>query len=115
MLNSFGAIEGRIQTFPGRSSLRFTLFDALDVRAVSCSLREGREEVLDGAWDRRVIVEGWVSRDPDTGRPVTIQDIERVTLVAETAPGAFRAARGVVKVTGDALLPEDAIRRLRDA
>ncbi len=114
LVTSFGAIKGRIQSRTGRTSLRFTLFDSVSNRGVSCYLQEGREELMDSDWDQRAIVEGWVSRDPITGRPIAIRQVSQVTLLKDVKPGSFRAARGVVSIGGDRLLPEDAIRRLRD-
>jgi hypothetical protein len=80
LVGSYGAVEGRVQTLTSRNSLKFTLYDAVHDRAVSCSLQDGRQDVMRDAWDRRAIVEGWVSRDSETGRPVTIRRIRQVTL-----------------------------------
>lgn len=60
-LAAYGAIAGRIQTLSNRQGLRFTLYDSLHDRAVSCYLQEGQEELLRNLWGTRAIVHGWVS------------------------------------------------------
>lgn len=110
---AYGAVEGRIQTLTNRGSLRFTLYDLLEDRAVSCYLVEGHEAMMRDLWGRLAVVEGWISRDPETGRALTVRHVSRVTPKPEPVVGAYRDARGIApSLTG--LLPEHAIRRLRD-
>lgn len=110
-----GAVEGRIQTVSNRGSLRFTLYDLLDDRAISCYLREGEEDLLRNLWGRVVVVEGRVKRDPIVGRPSSIREITSIVPRSEPELGAFRRARGVIPwAPGDAL-PEQILRRARDA
>lgn len=111
---AFGAIEGRVQTLSSRGGLRFTLYDTLNDKAVSCYLSEGYESIMRDAWGRLAIVEGLVSRDPLTGRPLVIRRVRDVKVLPEPGPGSYRDARGAApSLTG--LLAEQAIRRLRDA
>lgn len=111
---SLGGVSGRIQTLTNRGSLRFTLYDLVHDRAVSCYLTEGREAIMRDAWGKLAVVEGLVRRDPLTGRPTTIRRVTSVTLKPEAMVGDFLHARGVSpSLTG--LSAEDAIRRLRDA
>jgi hypothetical protein len=112
---AFGAVEGRIQTVSSRHGLRFTLYDSLDDRAVSCYVTTEQAEQLREAWGRRAIVEGQVSRDPLTGRPIAVRQVTALTVLPDAKPGSYRDARGVVPLAGGGLLPEDAIRRVRDA
>ena len=109
---AWGMIEGRIQTVTTRGSFRFTIFDSVFDRAVSCYLRPDypRDEMRD-VWDKVACVEGWISRHPDTGRPQTVRRIRSIAVVA--APGDFRSARGVLTFDPHRR-PEDEIRRLRD-
>ncbi len=110
---AYGAVEGRVQTLSNRGGLRFTVYDLLHDRAVSCYLREGAESIMRDAWGRLATVEGWVSRDPLDGRPLTIRQVARVTLKPDPT-GSYRDARGVApSLTG--LLPKQAIRQLRNA
>ena len=111
---AYGAVEGRIQTLTNRYSLRFTLFDALHDRAVSCYLEEGQENIIREAWGRRVIVEGLVAREPDSGRPVSIRMVSVIEILSDDMPH-YQEARGIVPVPEGAQSPEDIIRRLRDA
>lgn len=112
---AYGAVTGRTQTPNNRQGLRFTLYDALHDRAVACYLEEGREELMRGLWGRMAIVEGWVSRDALTGRPITIRHASNVTPLREVEPGSLRNGRGIARPPAGAELPEVAIRRLRDA
>jgi hypothetical protein len=112
---AYGAVEGRVQTLTNRGSLRFTLYDTLHDRAVSCYLVERQQEIMRGSWGKRAVVEGWVTREPATGRPVTVRQVSAVTILPEEDPSAFQQARGALTGTGNTELPEITIRRLRDA
>lgn len=111
---SLGAVEGRIQTLSNRRSLRFTLYDELDDRAVSCYLRPGEEDMIQKFWGHRALVEGMVRRDW-SGRPTTIRDITDVVLMPERGPDDWLSARGVLAETWDGTPAEDMIRKVRDA
>lgn len=112
---SWGAVEGRIQTLSNRGGLRFTLYDQLFDRAVSCYLDPGYppEEMRD-RWGRRAMVEGWVKRDPISGRPETIRRIRSVVVLPDAAPRGFAFARGVLPFD-PSRRPEDILREMRDA
>ena len=110
---AYGAIEGRVQTLTNRFTLRFTLFDVLYDRAVSCYLDERREDLMREAWGKRAIVEGLVTRDPQTGRPLSIRRITNIHLLQETESD-YRDARGIAPAPDGVPLPEDIIRQLRD-
>lgn len=112
---SLGAVEGRVQSLTNRGSLRFTLFDTLHDRAVSCYLGVGQEELMREAWDKRAIVTGSITRDPDRGRPVAIRNIDAVKLLTNIEPGGYLRARGASLLRPGDHLPEETIRRLRDA
>jgi hypothetical protein len=112
---AYGGIEGRVQTLSSRGSLRFTLYDLLHDRAVSCYLTPGAEETMRDVWGKIALVEGWVKRDAQTGRPITIRQIRNVTLVAEYPPGTYRDAMGAVKRQPGQMRGEEIIRRLRNA
>lgn len=111
---SYGAVTGRVQTLTSRSQLRFTLYDRLYERAVSCYVVEGRRDLMREIWDKLATVEGLVTRDPASGRPLAVRDIRNVTILAENGPQAYMAARGVIPLRSGDLTPEGAIRRIRD-
>jgi hypothetical protein len=112
---AYGGVQGRVQTLSSRGNLRFTVYDTVYDRAVSCYLHEGQEEVMRDVWGRVAIIEGWVTRDPLTGRAQTVRNVRRVTVVDEAEPTAYLAARGLVHPSADTPLPEERIRALRDA
>jgi hypothetical protein len=115
LIRSYGAIRGRIETLTQRGQLRFTLYDSLNDRAVACYLQEGQEELMRNLWGQRVIVEGIVSRDPDTGRPVAIRSIQNIVPIEDVEPGTFAQARGVWASEPGDLSSAEAIRQIRDA
>ena len=111
----YGAVEGVVQTLGNRHGLRFTLYDSVFDKAVSCYLESGQDDIMRNAWGRRAIVEGVVNRKADDGRPLSVRRISHVELVTDYPPGSYRLARGILpRQPGDAM-PEDAIRRVRDA
>jgi len=115
LLHAYGAVEGRIQTLTSRGGLRFVLYDSVFGKPVYCYLQPGGEEMMRGAWDKRAVVEGWVSREPITGRPVSIRKVSSVRLLEEVVPGSYLRARAAMPATDHDPPPEDRIRTLRDA
>jgi hypothetical protein len=109
----WGAMRGRVQSLSNRGGLRFTLYDLVDDKAISCYLPPGYEGAMRDAWGKTAVVEGRIHRDPETGRATTIRDVKNVK-VLEGKPGDWRQAlRAAPGFLGTAL-PEDVIRRSRD-
>ena len=113
--DAYGAVEGRIQTLTNRTSLRFTLYDTLHDKGVSCYLDEGQEERIRGLWGKMAVVEGLVSRRPETGIPLTIRSIRDIAPTPEEPEGDYTRAIGVISIPEGAPMPEEIIRRMRDA
>ncbi len=111
---AYGAVTGRIQTVTSRSRLKFTIYDRLYDKPVSCYLLEGSEDMMRDAWDRIAIVEGIVSRDPLSGRPLSVRKIRSVDIVEEGQPTDYKAARGALPC-GENLRAEHRLRSVRDA
>ena len=112
---SLGTIRGRVETLSHRGGLRFTLYDLVTDRAVSCYVEPGGEDQLRDIWGKLADVTGLVSRDARTERPVSVRKVSAITPVAEPRPGAFEAALGVVDFREGGGRSEDLIRRIRDA
>lgn len=111
---SFGAVTGRVQTLSNRGGPRFTLFDLLNDRAVSCYVEPGHDELMRGIWGKIATVQGWVTRDAHTGRPFSVRRISALATRTEVEPGSYRRAAGAVPVGLEAISAEAAVRRLRD-
>ena len=111
---SVGAITGRVQALSKRGGLRFNLYDSVHDRAISCYLRQGQEELMREAWDRRVTVDGTIYRQRSLGRPVAIRNILSIDILEDTPQGAYRQARGAALWQEGDEMPEDVIRELRD-
>jgi hypothetical protein len=112
---AFGAVEGRVQTLSSRGGLRFTLYDTLHDKAVSCYLAEGYEDIMRDAWGHLAIVEGIVKRDQLSGRPVTVRQVRSVQLLPEAGPDDYKKARGLIPFGPESSMPEEVIRKARDA
>jgi len=112
---AYGAVTGRVQTLTSRNRLRFIVYDHVHDRAVSCYLVEGREDMMREMWDRMAHVEGWVTREPESGRPLAVRRVTRVTPITEPDPRDYLRARGALPLGSGGELPERTIRRLRDA
>ena len=113
---AYGAVEGRVQTLTSRDSLRFTLYDSVHDRAVACYLDEGHQNIMRNAWDRRAIIEGRVTRERQTGRPLVVRNIRRISLLDDVVPGmAIRAARGLAPTAPGQRTATEVVRWLRDA
>lgn len=113
-LSAFGAVEGRIETLRSRRGLSFTLYDSLNDRAVNCRLGLDQHELVRDAWDKRVLVEGWVKREPTSGKLVEINPVQNITILPEVVPGSYKRARAILTATLADTAPEDRIRQLRD-
>lgn len=113
---AIGSVVGRVQTLQARGALRFTLYDLVHDKAISCFLRPGAEDLMRGAWGNVVEVTGLVTRDPLTDRPRSVRDVIDVRPVAvDHTPGAFTEAEGALTPVPGALSSEEIIRNLRDA
>lgn len=111
---SIGAIRGRVQTMSNGGSLRFILYDDLFGKAVRCYLQSGQEDIIRKAWGRRASVSGIITRDA-VGKPVAIRKVMNVKTLAEVQPDAYKQARGAIPWKPGDMLPEEVIRRMRDA
>jgi hypothetical protein len=111
---AFGAIAGRIQTVSSRRRLGFTLYDSIFDRGVNCYLGADQQHLVADKWDKRVVVEGVVSRDPDSGRPVAIRNIVAIDLLGEDEHGDYRDAAGMFPLAPGEESATVILRRVRD-
>ena len=109
---SLGVVEGEVQTLLRRQSLRFTLYEFLSDRAVSCYLKEGQEETMREVWGKQALVEGWISRDPTDGHPIAVRQVSRITPIVEE--GDYTLAGNILPLEPGEELPEVRIRQSRD-
>ena len=94
--SAIGVVSGTIQTLSSRAGLRFNLYDTIHDKSVRCYLNPGQEELMREAWGRQARVTGTVSREADSGRPISIRDILKVELLEEATPGSYKLAKGAV-------------------
>lgn len=110
---SFGTVKGRVQTLSSRGKLKFTLYDSIFDKSITCYLNSGQEETMKDVWGKLVTVTGYVTRDPDTGRAKTVRNITDIEPIRLVVPGSYQRARGALSwITGEPA--ELLIRQLRD-
>jgi hypothetical protein len=112
---AYGSVQGRLQTLSSRGRLRFTLYDLVHDKAVSCYLRKGDEDLVRERWGRLVTVEGYISRDPLSGRPLAIRRISAIRDIVEDVHSDYRRARGVLRDKPSPVTVDQALRTVRDA
>ncbi len=95
--NAYGAVEGRVQTLTSRRGWRFTLYDSLYDRGVTCYLTPEQEDMMRGVWGHRTLVEGWISRDVISGHPINIRRIRHIEVLDDVVPGSYKLARGALR------------------
>lgn len=115
LVTAHGSVTGRIQTLSSRRRLGFTLYDSVFDRAVNCYLAEGQEDMARDKWDRRARVAGLVSRDPSSGRPVAVRQIQQVEVLPEPRDDAHERLIGLVPHRAGEESAAETIRRIRDA
>jgi len=112
---SFGTVIGWVETLSKRGNLRFVLYDTMFDRAVTCYLAKDQEGLMLDAWDKKIAVAGKVYRDLETGRPYQVREVNYIEEKSRSPQGSFMLAQGIIPwVEGDEL-PEEQIRRYRDA
>lgn len=111
---AIGAVQGRIQTLTERRSLRFTLYDALNDKAVSCYLAEAQRELVRNLWGKQATVSGTITRDSESGRPLVVRQITSIQPM-EDGGKSYLLARGAFPHRPNMPLPEQVIRQIRDA
>jgi len=112
---SYGAITGRVQALNREGQFRFTLYENTTQKAVSCYLKPDYEEKMREIWGKIAIVEGLVRRDPLTGTPTSIRNVNNITQISELKPGEWREAIGCAPNLLKNESPEEFIRRIRNA
>jgi hypothetical protein len=112
---SFGAVRGRVQSMSNRGQLRFTLYEMIDDRAISCYLTSGNEDIMREAWGKVAMVEGFVRRDPESGYATTVRGVKDIRIIQEGKLGDYRQAIGAAPGFLGDTLPEEIIRKARDA
>lgn len=109
---SLGAVRGRVETLSQRNTLRFSIYELVNDRAVSCYPHPDYKDVMREAWGHVADVTGTITRDAATGRPLSIRGVTHVDVVDGGDPDGYLRARGALRTVEPA---ERAVRRLRDA
>jgi len=112
--STFGTVTGRVFTLQQRRGLKFVLWDVLFDKSVTCYLTSGQEDLMRDAWGHLVEVTGTVTRDPATGRPLSIRRVTNVEVYDEPDRYGFLAAQGAARRRPGAPPSEEVVRRARD-
>ncbi|MDM8519551.1 hypothetical protein QUF64_05835 [Anaerolineales bacterium HSG6] len=107
---TLGTVTGIVDGLSQRRGLKFTLYDSLFDRAVYCYFDDGQKEMIRGIWGEQVRVTGMIYRNPKTGQPEEVYNVQDVTVV--TTLDNLKQARGILPWNGEPA--EITIRRIRD-
>ena len=80
-LDSFGAIEGVVETLARRRGPRFVVYPDDEVPGVPCYVTAEHEARMPELWGKRVRVEGLLRRDGETDMPLSIRDVTEIEIV----------------------------------
>ncbi|MCY3924686.1 MAG: hypothetical protein OXG52_04125 [bacterium] len=109
---SLGAVRGRVEMLSQRKTLRFSIYELVYDKVVTCYPHPDHKDVMREAWGRVADVTGTITRDVATGRPISIRQVTRVDVVDEGEPDGYLRARGALRTVEPA---ERVVRRIRDA
>ena len=105
--DSFGAVEGVVETLAWRRGVRFVVYPVDEARGVPCYMSTEDEAKMAQLWRKRVRVEGLVRRDSATGDPLSIRDITNIE-VLEPPAAEPEDLWGILPTIGDRK-PEEVI------
>jgi hypothetical protein len=111
---ALGSVRGRVQTISDRQSLYFNLYDSVFDDAVRCTVLLEQQEMLRDIWGKEVIVTGTVTRNPDTGQPISISGIIDIQVINMLPRDTYKRFRGIVEYDPNDPPSHERIRRLRD-
>ena len=94
---SLGAVRGRVEMVSQRTTLRFSIYELVYDKVVTCFPHPDHKDVMREAWGRVADVTGTITRDVATGRPISIRQVTRVDVVDEGEPDGYLKARGALK------------------
>ena len=80
-MGSIGTITGLVETLSMRRNLRFILYDDAFDRAVTCYIDKEQEELMRDLWGKQISVTGRIYREPYSGKPVEIRNINKITIL----------------------------------
>ena len=84
-LESYGSVEGVVETLARRHGTRFVVYPDDGQRSVSCYVRAEQEAEMLKLWGKHVRVEGLLRRDPITGARLSIRDISNIEELGPSA------------------------------
>lgn len=110
-VEAFRSVQGRVEVLSRRRNLRFTIWYTVFDWPVTCYLTPGGEELMRDAWGRIAQVEGWISRDAETGRAISARRITSVKVLEDAPTDGYLRAKGVLPMRPGDPPPEERLRR----
>lgn len=114
-VKSYGQVVGTAETVSSRQGFVVTIYDELFEKAVRCYFDQEQKSLMRDMWEKRVSIHGYITRDAYSGRPRAIHEISSVEFLAEPDPDNFLSSRGTIPYDEGDDLPENIMRRFRDA
>ena len=84
-LESYGSVEGVVETLARRHGTRFVVYPDDGQRSVSCFVSTEQEAAMLKLWGKHVRVEGLLRRDPLTGARLSIRAISHIEELGPSA------------------------------
>ena len=84
-LDSFGALEGVVETLARRRGMRLVVYPDNEAGGIPCFVTPEHEARMPDLWGKRVRVEGLLRRNGETGMPLSIRDVTDIEVVEPPA------------------------------
>jgi hypothetical protein len=112
---TFGTVKGTVESLNSRRSLRFVLYDSVTDRAITCYVENGQEALLRDIWGKRVMVNGRLTRHPESGAVISVREVTAINVLETPQLFSYRRARGAFEWRPGDEPAATTIRRIRDA
>lgn len=114
-LTYYDAIIGKVQNIFQEPTYKFTLYERINHKPVSCYLEPDYEDIMRNSWGKYARVEGLVKVNQIDGLPDTIRQIKNIEVLEnENENYSWKKAIGAANGFLGHDAPESIIRQIRD-
>lgn len=109
---SFGVLSGRLESISSRQGFKAVIYDEIFDRAVRLNLDDSWSDRMRVLWSKQIHALGTIRRDFQTGRPLSISEIQSITEVVDNKDQwLWKEAKGVLRRLAPGVQSEDLINR----